>query len=66
MSVYGQNYRKKVDALKKGVKPKAIMSFDERLRAYNTEKQQLLADHIGDPPWELERLHKELRDKWRV
>lgn len=45
---------------------KMPLSYPERLRRYETDKQRLLREHGDLPAPEFEKRLKELQKKWRI
>jgi len=51
---------------KKTKKPKTLMSYQERLRGYEADKDELLRKAAGLPAVEFQRLLDQLIDKWKI
>lgn len=47
-------------------KPKKLMSYQERLRGYEADKDELLRKAAGLPDSEFQRLLDQLIDKWKI
>ena len=47
-------------------KPKKLMSYQERLRGYEADKDELLRKAAGLPAAEFQRLRDQLIDKWKI
>lgn len=54
------------DKNKRSAKPSPLMSYQERLRGYEKDKQQLLATMAHLPAAEFSERLKALQDKWRI
>jgi len=51
---------------RKTMKPKKLMSYPERLRAYERDKDELLRTAAGLPAAEFQRLLDQLIEKWKI
>jgi len=52
--------------MKKTKKPKTLMSYQERLRGYEADKDELLRQAADLPAAEFQQLLDQLIDKWKI
>ena len=51
---------------KKTMKPKTLMSYQERLRGYEADKDELLRKAAGLPAADFQRMLDQLIEKWKI